>query len=51
MFDRNVITVLCNSVSKFGNIDKNVICVKRGIVGNVLGCFILYVLTKLYSVV
>ena len=38
MSDGSVMAVLCSCVSKFSNLDKNVINVKGGIVGNVLGC-------------
>ena len=51
MSDGSVTTVLRRSVSYFRIFDKNVICVKGEIVGNVLDCPMLYVLMKLYEVV
>ena len=46
MCNENVTTVLCSSVGDFRIFDKNVIFVKRGIVGNALDSFILYLLTN-----
>ena len=37
MSDGSVMTVLCSSVGDFRIFDKNVICVKGGIVGDGLG--------------
>ena len=37
MSDGSVMTVLCSSVGDFRIFDKNVICVKGGIVDNALG--------------
>ena len=41
-------TVLCSSVSNFRIFDDNVICGGRGMADNVLGYFMLYILTKVY---
>ena len=46
--DGSGMTVLCRSISMFHIFHKDVQFLKRGIVGNVLGYFMWYVLTKVY---
>ena len=45
--DGSVVIVLCSSVSELRISDENVVCVGKAFVDNVLGHFILSVLTKL----
>ena len=50
MSDGSGMTVLCSYISDFRFSDENAICVGREIADNVLGYFMLYVLTNVYSV-
>ena len=50
VYSGNAMTVLCSSVSIFGILGKNVIFVKRGRAGNVLGHFIMQGLKKICAV-
>ena len=50
MSDGSGMTVGCSSVSTFRIFHKDVKFVKRGIVYNVLGYFMLYMLIKVYLV-
>ena len=45
--DGSVVLVLCSAVSELRISDENVVCMGRAFVDNVLGHFILSVLTKL----